>query len=494
MRILHFGGNRRRNINLRLVLHFIGLTLLFESVFMLFALVMSFAYDKESMLPVAKSMFITFVAGGILYYLTRSKLETESTARESFMIVFFSWLSISLFGTLPFLLSHSINNFTDALFESVSGFTTTGSSILTDIESVNRGILFWRSETHWIGGMGIIVLVLTIFPFYKVNAMQLFGAESSIVVFEKLKPRMIDNVKRIWLVYISLTLVETILLKWGGMDLLDSMAHAFGTIATGGFSTKNSSIAGFSPYIQYVIMIFMALSGINFALHYLGFKGRFKRIVRNEEFRLYISLLFIAGVLSTGFLVLHKHYHLEYAFRKAFFQVISIMTCTGYTTADYQLWGPALIFMIFLLMLIGGSSGSTSGGIKVVRILILLKHFRAYFGKIMHPSQVKPLKYNRSMVTTRQQNSIFNYILIYCMVVLIGTLIMSLTGLDLRTALGSVTTTLGGIGPGFGMVGPVGTFADISGFGKIFLSLIMLLGRLEILTVFVIFTPSFWKA
>ncbi len=486
-------SNIRRLLNFRFILHFIGLTLLFEGAFMLLDLVICLLYDKESTLAVVKSMFITVSAGSLLLFFFKANSDDNTTVRDSFIIVFLSWLVLSLFGTLPFLFSDSIHNLTDAIFESVSGFTTTGSSVLTDVESIPRGILFWRSETHWIGGMGIIVLVLAVFPHFRVNAMQLFGAETSAVVFEKLKPRLIQNVKRIWFIYLVLTLTEAILLYLGGMDVLDSLSHAFGTVATGGFSTRNASIGAFSPYVQYVVLLFMILSGINFALHYLAFTGNFKRVFRNEEFRFYIGLIVAVGLIIASYLYLNMDYSVEKAFRFSFFQVVSIITCTGYSTADYQVWPYLPVLFIFLLMLIGGCAGSTSGGIKVVRIWIAIKRIRLQVKQLIHPSMIRPLKYNELIIETNHQNLIFSYILLYLAVFFIGTFIMSLFGLDIKTAAGSVATTMGGVGPGFGNVGPANNFAAIPQLGKMFLAMLMVLGRLEIFTVLIIFTPSFWR-
>ncbi|MGD2035880.1 MAG: TrkH family potassium uptake protein, partial [Bacteroidales bacterium] len=421
-------NNGKGFLDFRLILHFIGLTLLFESVFLLLDMIICMVYDHGSITAISESMLFTAIVGFILYVLTRTKVEENATIRDSFVIVVLSWMVLSLFGTLPFLFSHSIDSFTDAFFESVSGFTTTGSSILTDIEKVPRGILFWRSETHWIGGMGIIVLVLAVFPHYRVNAMQLFGAEVSTVVFEKLKPRLIQNVKRIWIIYLLLTFSETILLRIGGLDMLDSLSHAFGTVATGGFSTKNASIGGFSPYIQYVVLIFMVLAGINFALHYLVFTGNFKRVLKNEEFRFYLVLIIVIGLIVSVFLYVKFNYSVESSFRHSFFQVVSIITCTGYSTVDYQVWPHLLLFFLFLLMLIGGCAGSTSGGIKVVRVWITLKRIGLHIKQLIHPSMVKPLKYNGQPINADHVNVILSYVFIYIGLFVIGSFVMSLLG------------------------------------------------------------------
>ncbi len=485
--------SQKQLLNYRLILHFLGLTLLFEALFMLLDLAVCWFYDPGSLLPVLESAGLVALAGGGIYLWTGSKKELEPGIRDSFLLVVLCWLLLGLSGTLPFLFSGAIPQFVDAWFESVSGFTTTGSSILKDIESVPRGILFWRSETHWIGGMGIIVLMLAVFPHFKVNGMQLFGAESSAIVFERLKPRLIDNMKRLWVIYLLLTGAEAALLWFGGMDVPDSLCHAFGTVATGGFSTKNASIAAFSPYIQYVIIVFMLLAGINFVLHYYILRGRFRQFSGNQELRLYLSLVVVVSLIISAILIVKGGYIPEKAIRESLFQVVSIITCTGFSTADYQVYATPAIVMLLLLMLIGGCAGSTSGGIKVVRILILFKKLGIQFQKLLHPNMVREIRYNQLVIDKRLQGSILTYILLYIMLVAAGTFIMLVLGNDIHTSLGSVATCLGGVGPGLGLVGPAGNFSSLSGVAKVLLTLFMILGRLEILTVFVLFTPSFRK-
>ncbi|MDZ7743023.1 MAG: potassium transporter TrkG [Bacteroidota bacterium] len=375
----------------------------------------------------------------------------------------------------------------------MSGFTTTGASILTDIESVPRGILFWRSLTHWIGGMGIIVLSVAILPVLGIGGMQLFVAEMPGIQPDKLHPRITQTAKRLWGVYLLLTVAETLLLLGGGMDLFNALCHTFGTVATGGFSTQNASIANYSPFIQYVIIIFMILAGTNFTLHYFALHGRFGRVWKNEEFRKYIYLFFIVTAILTVSLILLRHEEFELAFRESLFQVVSIVTTTGYVSADYLLWPGILWMVIFLLMFVGGSAGSTGGGIKVVRQLLLFKNSGMELKRLVHPNALIPVRLNGKAVNQEIIFKVMAFFLIYIIIFALGTLVMSMLGLDFETAIGASVATLGNIGPGIGDVGPTGNYAAIPLFGKWFLSFLMLLGRLELFTVLIILTPAFWK-
>jgi trk system potassium uptake protein TrkH len=347
--------------------------------------------------------------------------------------------------------------------------------------------------THWIGGMGIIVLSLAILPFLGIGGMQLFMAEVPGPTPDKLHPRITATAKRLWGIYVLLTIVQTGLLMLGGMDLFDGLCHAFGTMATGGFSTKNASIAGFSPYIQYVITIFMILAGTNFTLHYLALHGKLKDIWKNEEFRNYIFIILISTVIITLTLTIIGHTNLEKGFRDAIFTVVSIITTTGFVTADYLFWPGALWFIIFLLMFVGGSAGSTGGGIKVVRQLLLFKNSLLELKRLIHPHAVLPVRLNKKPVSQDIVFNILAFFLIYIIIFAFGTLVMSLMGLNFETAIGSTAATLGNIGPGIGNVGPVDNYASMPIFGKWFLSFLMLLGRLELFTVLILFSPAFWK-
>uniref|UniRef100_UPI003217DE83 TrkH family potassium uptake protein n=1 Tax=uncultured Draconibacterium sp. TaxID=1573823 RepID=UPI003217DE83 len=481
-------------ISLALILHFVSLVVAFESLFMLLAVAVSFYY-RES---VASHFLLTFIGtllfGVLLNILTRKQRYIEPSKRESFVIVSLGWVIMGLVGTLPYLTTQSIPEFTDAFFESISGFTTTGSSILADIEALPKSILFWRAETHWIGGMGIIVLVVAIMPFLKINGIYLFYSEISSVANEKISTRIKIIARNLWLIYLGLTLIETILLWLGGMPLFDSVCHSFATIATGGFSTQNDSIAGYSPYIQYIIAFFMMMSGINFTVHFLMLKGRYKSALKNEELRLYLKIIFFVGGIITLLLFFqHPNMNFEQAFRSSFFQVISIITATGFATADYLQWPVQALGLIAVLMLIGASSGSTGGGVKVIRHLIAFKKIRQAVTEILFPNTIKLVRYNGNHVKTEFVQRILTFMFFYYLIVAVSTFVMMLWTNDLATSFGAVATSMAGIGPGFGTVGPVSNFLHLPIGAKYFLALLMVVGRLEIYSLLVLFTPSFWQ-
>jgi trk system potassium uptake protein TrkH len=374
----------------------------------------------------------------------------------------------------------------------MSGFTTTGASILTDIETLPKGILFWRSLTHWIGGMGIIVLSLAILPILGIGGMQLFVAEVPGPVPDKLHPRIAGTAKRLWGIYVLLTVAETILLLLGGMNFFDSLCHTFGTVATGGFSTQNASIAGYSPYIQYVIILFMILAGTNFTLHYLSLSGRFSSVWKNEEYRYYLKLLLAFTVIIAALLILKTEINTEKAFRDSFFQVVSITTTTGYVTTDYLAWPSFIWILLFFLMFTGGSAGSTGGGMKAVRQLMVLKSSAVDLRRLVHPRAFIPVRLNDKAVPRDIVSNILAFFVLYMLIFGFGTMIMVVIGLDFDTAIGSVIATLGNIGPAIGDVGPVDNYSAIPMGGKWFLSFLMLLGRLELFTVLILFSPKFW--
>lgn len=460
---------------------------------MLACLPFSYYFDEnDSWALIASGVFTSFV-GTILWIFTRGVDKKQIGKREGYIIVTFAWIIISVFGALPFVISKTIPNYTDAFFETISGFTTTGATILTDVEAMPKGLLFWRSMTHWIGGMGIIVLSLAILPILGIGGMQLFVAEVPGPAPDKLHPRITQTAKRLWGIYVLLTGLETILLMFGGMSLFDALCHAFGTMATGGFSTQNNSIIDYSPYIQYIIIIFMIIAGTNFTLHFFVLRGYFKKVWNNEEYRFYIyTLLIVSTVITTALLVSH-HTGFEKDFRDALFQTVSIITTTGYVTADYLSWPFFVWLLIFMLMFTGGSAGSTGGGVKMVRQLLLLKNSRLELKRLLHPQAVIPVRLNGKTIP---QNVIFNvlaFFLIYTLIFAFGSLFMSMLGLDFETSIGSVAATLGNIGPGIGSVGPVSNYSEIPITGKWFLSFLMLLGRLELFTVLVLFSRVFWK-
>lgn len=477
-------------MDLRPVLHILMRILVIAGTALLTCIPVALIYN-EPVLPFVYTATIVFIMAACVYGLRGHTELSAFHRREAYLSVTLSWLVVSLVGALPYLFSGAIPSFVDAFFESVSGFTTTGSSILTDIESLPKAILFWRSMTHWIGGLGIIVLVIIIMPSLNIGGYNLFTLESSFQ--EKIHPKIKSVGRRLLYIYLSLTLVETILLLAGDMNLYESVCHAFGTVATGGFSPKNSSIGGYSPYIQYVITIFMVLSGVNFVIHYYAVKRQFDKIKQNEELKFYLFVILFSGFVITGILFFQTDRSFELAFRESFFQVASIITCTGFATSDYLLWPAVGWYIIFFLMFFGGSTGSTAGGIKMARHLVALKNVTHTFRMMNAPNAVIPLRINHRPISCQDNNGILTFILWYLMLFLAGGLFMVLLGSDMATAFSSVATAMGGIGPGLGTVGPASNFAHLSEASKITLSALMILGRLEIYTVVMLFTPWFWK-
>lgn len=487
------GFTKRSKINVLLILHIISFIILFEGLFMIVALLISW-HDHETILKhLLESIGVTLGSGLFFYFISWNSRRAEPGNRESLIIVTVGWVFLAFFGSLPYLFTQTIPHFFDAFFESMSGFTTTGSSILNDIEVLPRSILFWRSETHWIGGMGIIVLVVAIMPLLKVYGGQLFNLEASVVVEEKFSTKVRYVARNIWMIYVGLTFVETVLLTFGGMDLFDAVCHSFATVATGGFSTKNTSIAEYSPYIQYVIMIFMLLSGINFVLHVLIAQGKSKVALKNNELWFYLKIVLVVGAVLTLILFFNEKITFEKAFRDSYFQVISVITATGFATDDYLQWPNQGIMLIAMVMLIGACAGSTGGGVKVIRHYINWQAIKRNIKRTIHPNAVCQIKYNNKVLDDRQVAAVSNFILLYYGIVVICTIAMIGLGNDWATSFGSVATTMGGIGPGFGKVGPVSNFSMLSDPSKVLLSFTMLLGRLEIFPVLTLFTNWFWR-
>ena len=376
----------------------------------------------------------------------------------------------------------------------MSGFTTTGATILTDIEAMPHGLLFWRSLTHWLGGMGIIVLSLAVLPFLGVGGMQLFKAEVPGPVADKLTPRITETAKILWGVYMLLSAVEAVLLLLGGMTLFDALCHTFGTMATGGYSTRNASVGAYdSPYIDYVIVLFMFLAGANFSLHYRFLRGQWYIYRRDREFLVYLGIVLVATLLIGGDLILNQNNSIADAIRYALFQVVSIQTTTGYGTADYEQWAPSSQYILWLLMFIGGCAGSTGGGLKVMRLHLLFKFSLTEFTRLLHPNAVVPVRMRNVAIPREVITNILGFFVIYIFVFALGVFILTLLGVDILTALGATIATLANIGPGLAEVGPTDNYAFIPAAGKWTLSLLMLMGRLELFTVLVLFSPAFWK-
>lgn len=480
-------------LHTRVIINLLGLLAILNGGFMLLALPFSFYYN-EDWKPILLSAFLAIGIGLAAWYFSRGYEKKDLRKREGYLIVTLGWLCMSFSGTLPYLLSGAIPGFTNAFFETISGYTTTGATILIDIEALPKAVLFWRSLTHWIGGMGIIVLTIAILPLLGIGGMQLFVAEAPGPTHDKLHPRIKETAKRLWYVYFSLTVAETLLLMLGGMSFYDAINHAMSTIASGGFSTKNTSITYYnSPFIEYVIMVFMFVAGTNFALLYFLFKGRFEKILANEEFKAYLLTVLTIAVVVSICIYHFTGYSIERSFRDALFQVVSMITTTGFITADYTVWSPFTTLIFFLLLFVGASAGSTSGGVKIVRHLILIKNSILELKRQIHPSAVIPVRYNNKAVSETITYNIAAFILIYLTIFSFGSLFMALLGLDFLTAIGAVASALGNVGPGIGLVGPVDNFSIIPDLGKWFLSFLMLLGRLELFTVLILFTPYFWS-
>lgn len=420
--------------------------------------------------------------------------DTRIYKREGYLIVALAWISMVLFGVLPYLFSDIDLSITDAFFETVSGLTTTGATIFRDIEVLPGDILMWRSLTQWIGGMGIVVLTVAIFPLLGIGGIELFVAESPGPTSDKIHPRIRETAKRLWLIYVMLTGLLAVILKLQGLTTFDSLNHAFTCMATGGFSTYNDSIAHFGPSVQSVFIVFMFLAGNNFTVTYFTLKGRFKRVWASEEFRAYVFLVFAISLTLAAILYLKHNYLILNALRDAFFQSVSIMTTTGYVTADYTAWGSGITMFFFILLFSGACAGSTSGGIKLIRHLVFFKNSILEFKRILHPRAMIRLKINKEIVAPRILTHILVFLLIYMAIFVIGSISVSALGMDFISACGAVATSLSNVGPAVGSVGPVDNFADVPQYAKWLLGFLMLLGRLELFTILILFTPYFWNS
>ncbi len=478
----------------RYVLYVVGILTLFLALTMALPLLVGLWYRDASVAPLLKSIAITAGCGTVMYLLFRSGRVDIISQREGMAIVAAGWTAVGLFGALPFHLGGEFASFTDAFFESVSGFTTTGSSILTDIEGVSKGLLFWRSLIQWLGGMGIIVLSLAILPFLGVGGMQLYKAEVPSPVPDKLKPRIRDTAKILWQVYALFTLLETILLMAGGMSLYEAVCHAFTTMPTGGFSPKGASIAAYDNlYFDFIIILFMLLAGVNFSLHYQMLRGKPLAFWRDSECRFFLGLVAVLIFLVTADVWYGVYETLGEALRYGTFQVVSILTTTGYATADYEGW-PAMSQVILLLcMFLGASAGSTGGGMKCLRIMLCLKFCYRELFSLIHPHGVMRLKIAGKPIPDDVMRSVLGFLSLYILLFAVCAVLLAGMGVDFVTAFGAVAATIGNIGPGFGTVGPVENFAGIPEAGKWLLIWCMLLGRLEIYTIIVLLVPEFWR-
>ena len=480
-------------INFRIIARAFSLLLIFEGLFMVISAAVSQIYHEQAASSFIFAALITIVTGFIVFTPLRHEEKIYGN-KEGYIIVIGAWFIFSLFGTLPFILSGSIKSFGDAFFESMSGFTTTGATILTDIESMPHGILFWRSLTQWLGGIGVIFISLSVFPVLKSINIQLAATEFSGHPTDKIYPRTKDVVKRLVIIYLLITLAEVLLLSIGGMSVFDSFCHSFSTLSTGGFSTRNNGIAAFdSPYIKIVLTFFMFVAGTNMTLVYFALKGNFKKIRGNNEFLFYSLICLIFVVIGSVILFFTTGFSFGNAILEGTFQVISIITTTGFYTHDYNQWGNLMIVILFILMFTGGTSGSTSGGIKIVRLLLITKNNRQELNRLIHPNAFIPVRLDKHTVS---QSTIYNllvFIILYFFTICSGAFIISFMGYDLVTSFSTSASILGNIGPGIGTFGPFTNYSAFPMAGKWFLSGLMLLGRLELLTVMLLFTRNFYR-
>ncbi|TKJ42259.1 potassium transporter [candidate division LCP-89 bacterium B3_LCP] len=473
------------------VINFLGALLSFIGAFMLFSAAWALYYGEPELTQLAISAAFT---SGIGYLFWRfSDPGPGIGIREGFAIVSLGWLVMALFGALPFMITGTIPSFTNAVFEAMSGFTTTGASILTNIEALPKSILFWRSFTHWLGGMGIIVFSLAILPVLGIGGMQLFKAEAPGPTKDKLTPRINQTAKLLWGVYVLLSGIETVLLMFCGMDLFEALCHTFGTMATGGFSTRNASIAAYeNPWVHWVIIIFMIMAGTNFALHYRALLGKPLLYFKDTEFKFYLGSIITAIIIVIVF-SWTRFDSAGSGVRDSIFQVVSLCTTTGYVTANYEAWHPLAVLVLIILMFMGGMAGSTGGGMKMMRCMILLRHAHNEIKKLIHPNAIFPIRFGQRITPPEVTTNILGFFLLYIVIFVIGALILSALGLDFQTSFGASIACLANIGPSIGDVGPMGNYSAMPGLAKWILILMMLMGRLELFTVLVLFSRSFWK-
>ena len=486
-----------KGFNHKLILKIIGGLLLFEGVFLLSAIVVALFYKEDviSHFLITSGIAVTL---GLLFFISGRNASPVIGRREGSVIVTSIWIWFSLIGLLPYWLSGSIPNFTDAFFETMSGFTTTGASILNNIESLPNSILYWRSLTQWIGGLGIIVISLALLPIFGFSSVQLFSAEATGPTKDKIHPRMSDTAKRLLAIYVILTISQVLLLVIAGMGWFDAVNHSYTTMATGGFSTKQASIGYWaSPAIQYIIIFFMFFAGVNFTLIYFLVKGRFSKIKENEEFKFFLVFTLICSALvgiSIYDISLPASFtHLEKVFRDSLFTVVSMISTTGYVTVDFMQFKPVVWLLILIVMLTGASAGSTAGGMKIIRILLVMKYAYYEFKRIVHPNAFFPVRYNQHIVRDDVITRVLAFIMLYFVIIVVGAIILSFSGMGFLESISGMITCISDVGPGLGSIGPAFSFSEIPVLSKWILSFVMLIGRLEVFTVLILFTPIFWK-
>lgn len=480
-------------INRKMIGRVLGVLLFIESAMFLLCSVISVGYGESDYKYFLYTAGINVVIGALLVLYGRGA-ENKMNRRDGYCVVTLSWLFFTFFGMLPFYLSGSIDTIANAFFETMSGFTTTGATVLDDIESLSHGMLFWRSLTQWIGGLGIVFFTIAILPIFASGGVQLFSAESTGVTHDRTHPKINVMAKWLWTIYLILTVTETILLMFGGMSLFDAICQSFATTATGGYSTKQASISYWnSPFIEYVIAVFMILSGMNFSLFLLCLRGKAGRFFKDEELRWFLGSVGILTLIITLALVFQNHYDWEQAFRKSLFQVATAHTSCGFATDDYNLW-PAFTWLLLLIaMLSGGCTGSTSGGIKNMRLLIVARSIKNEFKHLLHPNAVLPVRVNKQTVSPAIVSTVGMFFAFYIVIILVGWTILLFLGVGFSESISTVVSSLGNVGPGFGACGPAYSWNGLPDAAKWVLSFLMLIGRLELFSVLLLFYPGFWK-
>lgn len=477
-------------MNRRMVLYMVGTVVKIEAALMVLPLIASLIYKEACstafLISIAAALAVGFAL--TLIFKPGSKV---IYAKEGFVIVSLAWLALSAVGALPFYISGEIPSYVDAFFETVSGFTTTGASILTDVEAMSKGLLFWRSFTHWVGGMGVLVFVMAVIPGVSDRSIHILRAEAPGPIVGKLVPKMRQTARILYIIYMVMTVVEIAFLLAGGMPVFDSLIHAFGTAGTGGFGVKGDSIASYSPYLQWVITIFMLLFGINFNLYYLVLIKKFRTAIKSEELWAYLIIFFAStAVITLNIMPMGGSF--SESLRLAAFQVSSIVTTTGYATADFNQWPTLSKTVILLLMFIGSCAGSTAGGFKVSRVVLLMKKIKRELQKLLHPRAVSVIRFEGKRVDEATMSSLGSYLAIYVLFYCIFVFLLGFETLDLETNISAVAACYNNIGPALGAAGPASNYAFYSPFSKIVLSMAMLLGRLEILPLILTFSPSTW--
>ncbi len=486
------------DFNWTLILRISGALFLVLSAAMLPSLLVSWLYrEPETLLAFGKAMLPAAALGGLLMWLTRREAQSERRIRmrDGYIIVALCWVLSSLVAALPFVFSGEIPGLIDAFFETSSGLSTTGASILADVELLPRGLLFWRSFTHWLGGMGILIFAIALLPSLGINGQAIARAETPGPTLDKLTPKLSDTAKLLYLLYLGFTLLQIILLKLGGLPLFDALVHSFGTISTGGFSIYNDSIAHYnSVYVEIVVAVFMIIAGVNFNLYFILFHHGIRAFFQDLELRFFLFLAAAAALLISANLCLTDTLNPPaVSFRHAFFQTASILSTTGYTTASFDLWPTFASIILLTLMLIGGSSSSTSGGVKVIRILVLFKFIRRGMALRLHPNAIVHLKFGRKELPIDTVSAIASFIFLYVLTILASTLLLSLEGHSLITNATAVISCLGNVGPGFGQVGAMMNYGFFSDASTLLLSFLMLAGRLELFTIIMLLSPRFWN-